>query len=1326
MTDPHTSPTPPPRSLDQVERRLQAIHTQFRRLDPQAWAPVELEILYRLIHEMNVAARNLSLSGVASAAHRMEQRVATLMDGGPPDTPDWQALLQAKEALDQAGRMTTTVDDPEEQAASAPPHDVHTRVVIVDADAQLRDRLAAVLVDAGYTAVALPDLDALHDHLAAPESEPPGALILDIDCLGSGAEGLIEDSALGRDGHVPMIVTASRDDLNQRLRAHRLGARHYLLKPVDSAHLREILGPLTGRQPARPYRVLMAERGTPHLDSHSSPLRAAGMEVRTLNQPDRLLDTLDAFCPDVVVLGQRIAATEGTDLVTVLRQRDPQAALPIVCLASPQPDEAGHPATALPGVEHQPPSDGTGQFITRIADLAEQTRRSRCLHQRLQHVLYERQREHHALDHHAIVSVADASGRIIEVNDHFCTASGYSRHELLGQNHRIVKSGEHPPEFYRRLWETISRGEVWQGEICNRRKDGSLYWVESTITPFLDDQGLPYQYVSIRTETTHVKAAATELRRRHAMQQTITRVATGFLGVRTPDADAAFQRALKTIGRHMEADRAYLFLYDLDRRTMTNTHEWCAPGVDAQREHLHDVPLERMGWSTPLLEQHTEVVVPDIEQIPDPVEREFLRSQEIRSMLLIPLQRRGKTIGLLGFDAVTEPRAWRGDEIAGLRVLAQMLSNTLIRHQSEQELHQRETDLRLRNEALESAPSGILIVDAVAPDMPIIHANQSFERITGYPIEDSTGHNCRFLQRDDLDQPGLREVSRAIREERSAHVLVRNYRKDGELFWNELRLSPVHSKEGRLTHYIGIIDDVTERIRTTHALELSEQRLRRSQLYANIGSWEWDIDSGEILWTEQVAPLFGLPEGQHAVAFDEFLKRVHPSDRSALVEAVDASIEQDAPYSIEHRVVWPDGQVRWVQERGAVVRDEQARALQMLGVILDIDERKRTELALAERERELREAQSLAGVGNWSLSFRNKVMTWSDQTYRIFGYAPGAIQPSAELAYKAIHPEDLSRVLCSQEELKQTGEQDITHRLVQPDGSVRHVHTRARGIQDSEGRICALVGTLQDVTEQVEAEQALIRARDAASRASRAKSVFLSSMSHELRTPMNAILGFGQLLDYDDSLGPEQREHVGEILRAGQHLLDLINEVLDLARVESGRIELDIGPVAIAAVATECLGLVASQARQREITLYNHVPEDLEVHADRLRLKQVLLNLVSNAVKYNHSGGEVRLRAEMVDSKVRISVSDTGPGIGSERIEQLFQPFERLGAEHSGAEGTGIGLTISRRLIEMMDGRIEVDSEPGQGSRFWIDLPRVPGSDRDAPEPARRHSTEPG
>jgi PAS domain S-box-containing protein len=249
-------------------------------------------------------------------------------------------------------------------------------------------------------------------------------------------------------------------------------------------------------------------------------------------------------------------------------------------------------------------------------------------------------------------------------------------------------------------------------------------------------------------------------------------------------------------------------------------------------------------------------------------------------------------------------------------------------------------------------------------------------------------------------------------------------------------------------------------------------------------------------------------------------------------------------------------------------------------------------------------------------------------------------------------------------------------------------------------------GVVHDISSRKKSEQALIAARDEANRANQAKSEFLSNMSHELRTPLNAILGFSQLMEYDETLSADHQDNVREILKAGAHLLVLINEVLDLAKVESGRVELSMEPVEICHLIAECLSLVHCLADKRGVRLSHKELEGMTVRADYIRLKQALLNLISNAIKYNREGGSVHIEVlAMSPDRLRIMVEDTGPGIAPSRIAELFQPFNRLDAENSGIEGTGIGLTITRRIVEMMGGSVGVKSEIGQGSTFWIELP---------------------
>ncbi len=367
---------------------------------------------------------------------------------------------------------------------------------------------------------------------------------------------------------------------------------------------------------------------------------------------------------------------------------------------------------------------------------------------------------------------------------------------------------------------------------------------------------------------------------------------------------------------------------------------------------------------------------------------------------------------------------------------------------------------------------------------------------------------------------------------------------------------------------------------------------------------------------------------------------------------------------------------------------------------------------LRSREKNLAAAQRIGQIGSWEWKIDTNVERWSEEAYRIVGISPDEFRGDHAHFSDLLHPDDRGKVnRAIYAALKGECPYDLEYRFSLLDQSTRHVHARAEVIYDDDGEPLSMQGTIHDITERVCAEENLRAAKAEAERANNAKSEFLSRMSHELRAPMNLVLGFAQLLEMDrqNPLTPSQRKSVRYILDEGAYLLRLIDEVLDISRIETGRMAISPETVDVSAVVNELHNLCEPLAarNQVQIVLDESIQERIFVRADQQRLHQVLLNLISNAIKFNVVGGRVSLSCQHRGRrKIRISVRDTGVGIQPEKLDKLFVPFVRLeDAGQNNVEGTGLGLALSRQLMELMNGDIGVKSVPSEGSEFWIELP---------------------
>ncbi|CAN5383650.1 hypothetical protein BH10PSE17_BH10PSE17_33730 [soil metagenome] len=518
--------------------------------------------------------------------------------------------------------------------------------------------------------------------------------------------------------------------------------------------------------------------------------------------------------------------------------------------------------------------------------------------------------------------------------------------------------------------------------------------------------------------------------------------------------------------------------------------------------------------------------------------------------------------------------------------------------------------------------------------------------------------------------------------------------------------------DGTGASMIGTVVDVSQRHDAERAARIASERLAVATQAAGIGIWERDLATGESIWNDEMYRLFGCTSDETRTPRQILADNVLPSDTAEVESRLAACARTGRPYVFEYRIRRVDGAERWIAARGTLKQNADGTAERILGVNWDVTESRAAQAAASDTAERLRLATSATGIGIWSRDFGRDEVFWNDQLFRLFGHEPKTDRSPRSIWTSSVPEVDRQRVRGRHQQALRDG-QPYSYEFTAfwPDGSERRIAARGIVQKTVEGRDdIRLIGVNWDVTEQKRAEQALL-AKEAAEQASRAKSEFLSRMSHELRTPLNAILGFAQLLQLDTSsrLDTDQRARVDRIQTAGWHLLELINEVLDLSRIEAGAVKLASEPIAIAELVSECVDLILPQAQTGGLALALDTlsGELVEVVADRTRLKQVLLNLLSNAVKYNFAGGSITVGVERPhdDGHAVISVRDTGRGMTRDQLDRLYEPFDRLGIDTTSIEGTCIGLAISRRLVELMGGTIDVNSEPGVGSEFRVRLP---------------------
>ncbi len=582
----------------------------------------------------------------------------------------------------------------------------------------------------------------------------------------------------------------------------------------------------------------------------------------------------------------------------------------------------------------------------------------------------------------------------------------------------------------------------------------------------------------------------------------------------------------------------------------------------------------------------------------------------------------------------------------------------------------------------------------------------------------------KLVHPDDMD--ALRNARTPLLEGRqtTSDVVARFRHVDGG--WRSLLTRRVLQRDaqGKPVAVIGVVIDQTEQLSSTQR-ELDQYRhLQMATRAAGVAIWTYSPGNHAAQWNEHMYALHGLPADRPAPPLDAYIDTYfHPDERELGRQGMGSLIRRGSGLvRSEMRLLLPDGRTLHVDARTAVTQHK--GRTEVFGTLMDVTDRHQAQAQLRAAGERAALVSRAAGIGTFEIDLTTLRSAWDEQMWVLRGQVPRPEPPDFDERLAMVHPDDRQRWRDHHARILADGSgEHFEFRVVWPDGRYRWLALRSAQIADSIGRPLRRIGINWDITDARERDAARQEGL-LAQRESRAKSRFLTRMSHELRTPLNAVIGFTQLMLSDDDPhgAAQQRRRLGHIRSASAHLLALINDALDLTSLETGELRLDMTPVALGPLLQQTVPLLEPLARERQVQLRLGAIEGRPM-ADAMRLRQVIINLLSNAIKYNKVGGDVAVFSHVEAGHTVLCVSDSGPGIAEHQLKHLFEPFNRLGAQGSGIEGTGIGLAIVKNTIERMGGSVRVSSTLGVGSVFELRLPQASAGD-DTPD--RSGDTMPG
>lgn len=925
-----------------------------------------------------------------------------------------------------------------------------------------------------------------------------------------------------------------------------------------------------------------------------------------------------------------------------------------------------------------------------------------------------------ALDEHAIVAVTDIKGTITFVNRKFCEISGYAESELIGQNHRLLSSGVHPKAFFKSMYKALKQGKVWRAQICNKKKNGAFYWVDTTVAPFLDEHGRPQSYIAIRTDITDLKQQELDLEQHKTqLQLVLDSTAVGIWDWYVDTGKAYFNnRWASIIG------------YTLDELHATDFKTW--------QKYTHPDDLITSGK---LLEQH------------------FNGESDYYVCEVRMRHRLGHWVWVLTTGRVVE----HNSDGSAKRMIGTHLDIT--------ERKETEAQLQLSRDRFASLVGnipGIVYRRKYDEQWSMLYLSEQIKLITGYEATDLVD-NCKLSFVELIHPDDVASVAEKVKIDISANqpwsLEYRLVGVDGSIHWVHEKGQAVYDQAGKLLYLDGFLHDITDRYHAQSQLYRQQSLLEAMSKQGQIGAWEVDLETNAMYWSDEVKAIHEVAKDYQPVVSTALDFYQHGEHREKITQLFSEAVNYGSNWEVESIIVTALGNTCWVKSIGqAEFKD--GRCIRVYGSFQNIDVYKHLELESKKANQynknlasltvsqevlagNFDEVKSLVAQSMCEVLGVQRASVWlfdelNDEMHcmSLFIEQQGFVEQSLVLKasdfpiyYQTIfeqglvaiddvynHPATVEfihnyiadlNVNSMLDAVISTGEGILGVLCAESVGEYR---TWSQNEETYLRSLATLVGSvLMSQNRKKTAEElkvALVKANDAAT----AKSQFLATMSHEIRTPMNGVLGMLELIGLETLPKPVQTK-VAIAKNSAHALLSVINDILDFSKVEAGKIELESINFNVCNLLGEVAESQALAAQDKGIEIILDLVAVVPSHfrGDPGRIRQVLTNLLSNAVKFTPKG-EIVITASITainkQYQLSMSVKDSGIGIDKAKQKDLFSPFSQVDASTTREYGgTGLGLAISKQLCELMGGDVTLVSEDGQGCQFTATVMLEPGNE---------------